>query len=77
MFFCLEVSLLCVVLSSNRSSIKSNEAGLFLMGSFASGIILFGICLIYGAIGSFDVVDISDLSRSAELPIWFTIGIVP
>jgi NADH-quinone oxidoreductase subunit N len=32
--------------------------------------------LIYGAIGSFDVVDISDLSRSAELPIWFTIGIV-
>jgi NADH-quinone oxidoreductase subunit N len=27
--------------------------------------------LIYGAIGSFDVVDISDLSRSAELPIWF------
>jgi hypothetical protein len=26
-----------------------------------------------GAIGSFDVVDISDLSRSAELPIWFTI----
>jgi NADH-quinone oxidoreductase subunit N len=47
------------------------------MGSFASGIILFGICLIYGAIGSFDVVDISDLSRSAELPIWFTIGIVP
>jgi NADH-quinone oxidoreductase subunit N len=69
---------LYVLASSNRSSIKSNEAGLkyFLMGSFASGIILFGICLIYGAIGSFDVVDISDLSRSAELPIWFTIGIV-
>ena len=68
---------LYVLASSNRSSIKSNEAGLkyFLMGSFASGIILFGICLIYGAIGSFDVVDISDLSRSAELPIWFPIGI--
>jgi NADH-quinone oxidoreductase subunit N len=69
---------LYVLASSNRLSIKSNEAGLkyFLMGSFASGIILFGICLIYGAIGSFDVVDISDLSRSAELPVWFTIGIV-
>jgi NADH-quinone oxidoreductase subunit N len=40
------------------------------MGSFASGIILFGICLIF-TIGSFDVVDISDLSRSAELPVWF------
>jgi NADH-quinone oxidoreductase subunit N len=48
----------------------------FLMGSFASGIILFGICLIYGAMGSFDIVEISEMSQSAELPIWFPIGIV-
>jgi NADH-quinone oxidoreductase subunit N len=47
----------------------------FLMGSFASGIILFGICLIYGAMGTFDVAEITDWSRSAELPIWFPIGI--
>ncbi len=68
---------LYVLASSNRLSIKSNEAGLkyFLMGSFASGIILFGICMIYGAMGSFDVVEISELSQSAELPIWFPIGI--
>jgi NADH-quinone oxidoreductase subunit N len=46
------------------------------MGSFASGIILFGICLIYGAMGSFDVIEISELSQSAELPVWFPIGIV-
>ena len=45
------------------------------MGSFASGILLFGICLIYGAMGSFDVIEISELSQSAELPIWFPIGI--
>ena len=69
---------LYILASSDRSSIKSNEAGVkyFLMGSFASGIILFGICLIYGAMGSFDVVEISELSRSAELPVWFPIGIV-
>lgn len=69
---------LYILASSNRLSIKSNEAGLkyFLMGSFASGIILFGICLIYGAMGSFDVTEISELSRSAELPVWFPIGIV-
>jgi NADH-quinone oxidoreductase subunit N len=69
---------LYVLASSDRTSIKSNEAGLkyFLMGSFASGIILFGICLIYGAMGSFDVIEISELSRSAELPVWFPIGIV-
>jgi NADH-quinone oxidoreductase subunit N len=69
---------LYVLASSDRTSIKSNEAGLkyFLMGSFASGILLFGICLIYGAMGSFDVMEISELSRSAELPVWFPIGIV-
>ena len=69
---------LYVLAASSRLDIKSNEAGMkyFLMGSFASGIILFGICLIYGAMGSFDIIEISELSRSAELPIWFPIGII-
>jgi NADH-quinone oxidoreductase subunit N len=46
---------LYVLAASNRLNLKSNEAGMkyFLMGSFASGIILFGICLIYGATGKF------------------------
>jgi len=68
---------LYVLAASNRMNLKSNEAGMkyFLMGSFASGIILFGICLIYGAMGSFDITEISDWSLSAELPIWFPIGI--
>ena len=68
---------LYILAASNRMNLKSNEAGMkyFLMGSFASGIILFGICLIYGAMGTFDVVEISELSQSAELPIWFPIGI--
>lgn len=69
---------LYILAASNRMNLKSNEAGMkyFLMGSFASGIILFGICLIYGAMGSFDVTEISALSRSAELPVWFPIGII-
>ena len=69
---------LYVLAASDRTSIKSNEAGLkyFLMGSFASGILLFGICLIYGAMGTCDITEISELSRSAELPSWFFIGIV-
>jgi NADH-quinone oxidoreductase subunit N len=69
---------LYILAASSRLSLRSNEAGLkyFLMGSFASGILLFGICLIYGAMGSFDVIEISELSQSAELPIWFPIGIV-
>jgi len=69
---------LYILCASNRLSLKSNESGMkyFLMGSFASGFILFGICLVYGAMGSFDVVEISELSRSAELPDWFFIGII-
>ncbi len=68
---------LYILAASNRLNIKSNEAGMkyFLMGSFASGILLFGICFIYGAMGSFDVAEITEWSRSAELPIWFPIGI--
>jgi len=67
---------LYVLAASNRTKVKSNEAGMkyFLMGSFASGIILFGICMIYGAMGSFDIYEISERSLSAELPIWFPIG---
>ena len=69
---------LYVLAASDRLNLKSNEAGMkyFLMGAFASGIILFGICMIYGAMGSFDVSDISAMSQSAELPVWFPIGIV-
>jgi len=69
---------LYILAASNRLNLKSNEAGMkyFLLGSFASGIILFGICLIYGAMGTFDVTEISELSGSAELPVWFPIGII-
>lgn len=69
---------LYILAGSSRLDIKSNEAGMkyFLMGSFASGIILFGICLIYGAMGSFDVAEISSASLSAELPSWFPIGVI-
>ena len=69
---------LYVLAASNRLSLKSNEAGMkyFLMGSFASGIILFGICLIYGATGSFDIAEIYEYSKSELIPQWFYIGII-
>jgi NADH-quinone oxidoreductase subunit N len=68
---------LYVLAASKRLDVKSNEAGMkyFLLGSFASGIILFGICLVYGATGYFDVVEIYDLSQGAGLPVWLPIGI--
>jgi NADH-quinone oxidoreductase subunit N len=47
----------------------SNESGFkyFLMGSFATGFLLFGITLIYGVTGSFDLITIQQhLSTSGE-----------
>ncbi len=69
---------LYVLAASNRLNLKSNEAGMkyFLMGSFASGIILFGICLIYGATGSFDLMTINNITHTASFPQWYFIGIV-
>jgi NADH-quinone oxidoreductase subunit N len=68
---------LYILAASSRLDLKSNEAGMkyFLMGSFASGFLLFGICLIYGATGYFDTTQIAILSQGAGLPIWYGIGI--
>ncbi len=45
-----------ILAGSDQRNLKSNEAALkyFLMGAFATGILLFGIALIYGGTGSFD-----------------------
>ncbi len=52
---------LYVLAGSHKEAIVSNEATLkyFLLGSFLSGFLLFGIALIYGSSGSFDLHRIS------------------
>jgi NADH-quinone oxidoreductase subunit N len=52
---------LYVLAGSHREAITSNEATLkyFLLGSFLSGFLLFGIALIYGASGTFDLQSIA------------------
>lgn len=75
---------LYVLAASEPKNIRSNEAGMkyFLMGAFASGIILFGIALIYGATGSFDTTEIlsaasiNNFGVKENMPNWFFIGIV-
>jgi NADH-quinone oxidoreductase subunit N len=66
-----------IIAASERLNVKSNEAGMkyFLLGSFASGLILFGICLVYGATGYFDMGEIYDLSQGVGLPVWYPIGV--
>lgn len=69
-----------VLASSSPNDKKSNEAGMkyFIMGAFASSFILFGIALVYGAIGSFDVQTIISVSAAQgdQLPAWFNVGFV-
>ncbi|MBA5793042.1 NADH-quinone oxidoreductase subunit N [Flavobacterium sp. xlx-214] len=69
---------LYVLAGSDRTNIKSNESGMkyFLMGSFASGFILFGIALIYGATASFDIDQIVLASTQLAMPKWFMVGFV-
>ncbi|MCC7507225.1 MAG: NADH-quinone oxidoreductase subunit N [Saprospiraceae bacterium] len=52
---------LYVLAGSRRDDLASNEAALkyFLMGSFATGILLFGMALVYGATASFDLTRIA------------------
>ena len=60
-----------------RSSSIGNEASLkyFLLGSFASGFLLFGIALIYGSTGSTDLYDIISLYELSSQKTVFFLGL--
>ncbi len=65
---------LYILAGSKRKDVRSNEAAMkyFLMGSFASGILLFGIALIYGETGSFDIARISEYTEiTAPSPLYY------
>ncbi len=69
---------LYVLAGSKKKDLRSNEAGMkyFLMGSFASGILLFGITLIYGETASFNLGGISSYLTSHAAPsILFYVGV--
>jgi NADH-quinone oxidoreductase subunit N len=60
---------LYVLTGSDKRNIRGNEAAIkyFLMGAFATGILLFGIAMFYGSQGSFDIHALSGLEeRSGE-----------
>jgi len=71
---------LYVLAGSRKDDLTSNESALkyFLMGAFATGFLLFGITLIYGVTGSFDLAAIGDYvsGNASNLPGMFRTGVV-
>lgn len=69
-----------VLAGSNRSDIRSAEAALkyFIPGAFSTGFLLFGIALIYGATGSFNLSKISQwvIAHHGNLPLMVNAGVV-
>lgn len=71
---------LYVLAASRKEDVNSNEAGYkyLILGSFATGFLLFGIALIYGATGSFDILTIRAKISAAQgaLPMFFYVGVM-
>jgi NADH-quinone oxidoreductase subunit N len=71
---------LYVLAGSRKESLLSNEAAFkyFLMGSFATGFLLMGIALIYGATGLFHIDKIAGYlaSHQGPLPSFFHVGVI-
>jgi len=70
---------LYVLAAFHRNSLKSGEAAAkyFILGALSSGMLLFGISLIYGFVGSLDFAIIQKtLSELEAIPPGFTVGMV-
>jgi len=61
-----------------REQLRSNESALkyLLLGAFATGFLLYGIALVYGATGSTNLRQIAAVVATGNLnnPVWLTIG---
>ncbi len=70
---------LYVLAGSKRNDLASNEAALkyFLMGAFATGILLFGVALVYGSTATFDLQGIAAaVTRGAGENMMLKVGIL-
>lgn len=67
---------LYVMAGSNKSDLRSTEASMkyFLMGAFATGFLLFGIALVYGSTGSFDLYQISAFAINNQKNFMLIVG---
>jgi len=69
---------LYVLAAFNRESVRSSEAGLkyFVLGALSSGLLLYGISLIYGFTGTTDFGHVAAVIRQSGAPIGLIFGLV-
>ncbi len=69
---------LYVLAAFNRDSVRSSEAGLkyFVLGALSSGMMLYGISLVYGFTGSTDFAEVAQVVRQSPVSIGLIFGIV-
>lgn len=69
---------LYVLAGASKSNLRSNEASVkyFLMGCFATGFLLFGIALIYGTSGSFDLYQIHQYAIEYPSNLMLIMGVI-
>ena len=71
---------LYILVGIRKQDVLSNEASLkyFIMGAFSTGFLLFGIALLYGSVGSFDLAVLSSfvLDYSGNIPPMFYMGVL-
>lgn len=69
---------LYVMAGSRKNEAASNEAALkyFLMGAFTTGVLLFGIALVYGATGTFQLSGLMTYTHVGHLSTMFKVGMI-
>lgn len=69
---------LYVLAAFRRTGLRSSEAGVkyFTLGALSSGMLLFGISLIYGAVGGLGFDDVGLMAAGEAVPIPLTVGMV-
>ncbi len=69
---------LYVLAAFNRDSLRSTEAGLkyFVLGALSSGMLLYGISLIYGFTGTMDFAGVAGVVKSTGVHIGLVFGLV-
>ena len=76
----LEMLALCsyALVALDRDSPLASEAGIkyFVLGSLASGLLLYGLSLIYGATGSLDLLQISAAAQETQASMMLVTGVV-